>query len=297
MPVTASLKIYDGHRRHATSSLRIGRRLDQYRLQSRLGEGGFATVYAAFDTVQQRQVAIKIPDGRYVANTQTLDDVWREVRIMGSLQHSNILPLDDARLIDGHFVMVFPLGEETLADRLCRRLSRSTAVDFACQMIAAVAHAHGQSVLHRDIKPENFILFPANKLCLTDFGLARIERGRHDESASGTLGFIAPEQAMGRPSFRSDVFSLGLVIYRMLAGELPEYPFEPPLPGFNRLRRGLSRDFVSLIRKAIDPTPSRRFRDAAAMNNALQRIRSLTSEAGSPRSTPATGRRSKRHAA
>ena len=168
--------------------------------------------------------------------------------------------------------MVFPLGEETLADRVGRRMARATAVDYVVQMISAVAYAHEQKVLHRDIKPENFILFPGQVIQLTDFGLARIERGSHDVSASGTLGYMSPEQAMGRPSFRSDVFSLGLVIYRVLAGEVPEYPFDS-LPGFNRLRRGLSQDFVALIRKAIDPAPKKRFRDAVAMNNAMKKIR------------------------
>jgi serine/threonine-protein kinase len=126
--------------------------------------------------------------------------------------------------------------------------------------------------LHRDIKPENFILFRDQVIQLTDFGLARIERGSHDASGSGTIGYISPEQAMGRPSYRSDVFSLGLVIYRTLAGAVPEYPFES-LPEFNRLRRGLSKEFVALIRKAIDPSPNKRFRDAVAMNNAMNKIR------------------------
>ena len=91
-------------------------------------------------------------------------------------------------------------------------------------------------------------MFPGQEIQLTDFGLARIETRGQDVSASGTLGYMAPEQAMGHPTYRSDVFSLGLVIYRMLAGELPMYPFQGPLPGFNRLRRGLSKDLVALIR-------------------------------------------------
>ena len=149
-------------------------------------------------------------------------------------------------------MIVFPLGEETLADRLTRRLSRATAMDYAVQMISAVAYAHDQKVLHRDIKPENFILFPDQVIQLTDFGLARIERGGHEVSGSGTLGFIAPEQAMGKPTFRSDVFSLGLVIYRMFAGEVPEYPFDS-LPGFNRFRKGMARDFVAIIQESHRP--------------------------------------------
>jgi serine/threonine protein kinase len=266
-----SLKIFCGDS-DESPRLRIGSRLDKYRILRRLGEGGFATVFAAHDMVEDQKVALKIPDHRYVSNLQTLDDMQREVRIMARMDHPSVLPLKDARIIEGHFVMVFPLGEETLADRLGRRMSRATAVDYIVQMISAVAYAHQQSVLHRDIKPENFILFRDQVIQLTDFGLARIERGGHDASGSGTIGYIAPEQAMGRPSYRSDVFSLGLVIYRTLAGEVPEYPFES-LPGFNKLRRGLSKEFVALIRKAIDPSPNKRFRDAVAMNNAVSKIR------------------------
>ena len=280
-------------------SLRVGSRLGKYRLTGRLGEGGFATVFAAMDTVEGRQVAIKIPDDRYITNTQSLDDLHREVRIMAKLDHPGVLALKDARFEREHFLMVFPLGEESLAERLCRRLSRKQVVDYLVQMVDAVAYAHQNKVLHRDIKPENFILFPDREIRLTDFGLARIQSGTFDVSASGTLGYMSPEQAMGHPSYRSDVFSLGLVLYRMLAGELPGYPFEAPLPGYNRLRRGLSADLVQLIRKAIDPQPRKRFRDAIAMSNALAKIRyplsdrSVTQRAAAGR----TSQRTTRHVA
>ncbi|WP_246146029.1 serine/threonine-protein kinase [Rubripirellula lacrimiformis] len=269
--MAVSLKIFREEAGTATS-LRVGSRLDKYRILRRLGEGGFATVYSAQDLVEDRKVALKIPDSRYVTNTQSLDDMQREVRIMARMEHPSVLPLKDARFINGHFVIVFPLGEETLADRLTRRLSRAAAMDYAVQMISAVAYAHEQSVLHRDIKPDNFILFPDQVIRLTDFGLARIEKGDHEISGSGTLGYCAPEQAMGKPTYRSDVFSLGLVIYRLFSGDVPEYPFDK-LPSFNKLRRGLSKDFVDLIRKAIEPTPSKRFRDAVAMHNAMTKIR------------------------
>jgi serine/threonine-protein kinase len=244
-------------------NLRVGRRLDKYRIQKRLGEGGFATVFAALDMIEDRKVALKIPHGHHVSDEHSLADLQREVRIMAKLDHPCILPLKDARFIDGHFVM---------ADRLSRRISRASAMDFIAQMISAVAYAHQKRVLHRDLKPENFILLPGQIIQLSDFGLARLERGSHDVSGSGTIGYMSPEQAMGRPSFRSDVFSLGLVIYRTLAGEVPEYPFDS-LPGFNRLRRGISKEFVALVRKAIDPSPKKRFRDAVAMHNALKKIR------------------------
>lgn len=251
------------------------------------------------DTVEGRQVAIKVPDERYVSNTQTLDDLHREVRIMARLEHPGILQLKDARFVDDRFVMVFPLGDESLADRMCRRISRVQVVDYLVQMVDAVAYAHGQRVLHRDIKPENFILFPDRVIRLTDFGLARVETVMHDVSASGTLGYMAPEQAMGHPSYRSDVFSLGLVLYRLLSGELPEYPFEAPLPGYNRLRRGVAADLVALVRKAIDPSPRKRFRDAVAMSNALAKIRYPLADRSVVQRTPDTrmARRSTRHVA
>ncbi len=267
----ASIKIFSGETAEP-APLRVGSRLDKYRIQKRLGAGGFATVYSAADLIEHRKVALKIPDRRFLGNSQSLEDMHREVRIMARLDHPHILPLKDARLIDGHFVMVFPLGQETLADRLTRRMARATAIDLIVQMISAVAYAHQNKVLHRDIKPENFVLFTDRTLQLTDFGLARLERAGHEVSASGTLGYMSQEQAMGKPSYRSDVFSLGLVIYRVLAGHLPEYPFET-LPEFNKLRRGLSKDFVDLIRKAIDPSPNKRFRDAVAMHNVMNKIR------------------------
>jgi len=289
--MTVTLRLFTGDN-DVARTLRIGSRLDKYRLLKRLGCGGFATVYSAIDQIENRHVALKIPEEKYVSNTSSLEDLQREVRIMAKLNHGHILQLKDARFIDGRFVMVFPLGDESLDDRLHRRLSRQTAVQFTAQMIDAVAFAHSNKVLHRDIKPDNFILFAGNQLRLTDFGLARIQKGRGNESASGTLGYMAPEQAMGHPTFRSDVFALGLVLYRLLAGELPAYPFEAPLPGFNKLRRGLSPDLVALIRKAIDPTPSKRFRDAVAMQNAFTAIRNPLSASGTAKTTSTASKKS-----
>lgn len=275
--VTVPLRIF----RADAPPLRCGTLLGQYRLRSRLGEGGFATVYSAYDTVNKCRVAIKIPDSRYITNTQSLSDLRREVRIMGSLKHPAVLPLIDSQIIDGHFIMVFPMGQETLADRMMKRMSRATAMTLITQMVDAIAFSHENEILHRDVKPENFIMFEDNELRLTDFGLARVESDGHEDSASGTLGYIAPEQAMGKPSYRSDVFSVGLIMYRILAGELPEYPFQAPLPGYNKLRRGISRDLVTLIRRSIDLTPAKRFRDGVAMRNAMRKIRQPLSEKSS----------------
>nr|WP_145354827.1 serine/threonine-protein kinase [Roseimaritima multifibrata] len=271
--MAAALKLFtSGKNDSSLKTIRVGTRLDKYRLLKRLGSGGFATVYAAMDELEHRRVAIKIPSDTFTDSYHCLEDVTREIRIMARLDHPNILRLKDARVIDGKLVMVFPMGEQSLADRICKRIARATALDYASQMIEAVAYAHENHVLHRDIKPENFILFPHNRICLTDFGLARLGKPLAAQSGSGTLGYVAPEQAMGKATFRSDVFSLGLVLYRLFAGVLPEYPFTPPLPEYTKLRRGLAAPFASLIRKCIEPVPSKRFRDGIALYNAFQQI-------------------------
>jgi len=109
---------------------------------------------------------------------------------------------------------------------------------------------------------------------LADFGIARlaIRRTLH-ASGSGTLGYMAPEQAMGKPSYRSDVFAMGLLLYRMLTGHVPEYPFAWPPPGLARLRRKAHPDLIALIRKALEVSPRRRFRDADALYRAYRQIR------------------------
>jgi hypothetical protein len=128
-------------------------------------------------------------------------------------------------------------------------------------------------VIHCDLKPENFILFPDNRLRLCDFSIAKISMRTVVGSGSGTIGYVAPEQAMGRASFRSDVFALGLLLWEMLTGELPEWPFAWPLPGHDRLRRKVPPEFIAFLRRALDIDPGRRFADAGQMLAAFVRLR------------------------
>jgi serine/threonine-protein kinase len=253
------------------SAIKPKAKLGKYRIERKLGEGGFAAVYRALDTIEGIRVALKIPYPHLVTD-ETLDDFRREVRLAAQLKHPNILPLKNAEFINDHFVVAFPLGDRTLADRLQSRLSLATALNFAGQMLDAVAYAHQHHVIHCDIKPENLILFPQNELLLTDFGIAKVALKTIRASGSGTIGYVAPEQAVGRPSYRSDVFSLGLILYRMLAGHLPEWPYEWPPPGYQRIRR-LHADLVELMRRAIAIDPRRRFRDAGHMLAALRRVK------------------------
>jgi serine/threonine protein kinase len=255
--------------------LKVRQRLGKYRIQRRLADGGFASVYKAMDTIEGINVALKIPHS-YLIDDGVLTDFRHEVRLAARLDHVNILPLKNASFIDDLFVIAFPLGEKTLADRLRSRISVATALDYTGQMIDAVAYAHRHRIIHCDVKPENFIIFSGNRIRLTDFGIAKIAMKTIRASGSGTIGFMPPEQAMGKPSLRSDVFSLGLIIYRMFSGELPEWPFEWPPPGQRRLRSRVHPDMIAFLRKAIDVNPRKRFRDAVQMQAAFPDVQKKT---------------------
>ena len=253
--------------------LKIKQKLGKYRIEQRLAEGSFANVYQAMDTVEGVRVALKIPLERF-AGREFQKDFKNEVRLSAKLDHPNILRVKDASIIEGRFVIAFLLGEKTLADRLKNRMSLRTVFNYAEQMLNAVAFAHANRIIHCDIKPENFIVFPHDQLRLADFGIAKLALHTLQASGSGTVGYTAPEQAMGKPSFRSDVFSLGLIFYRMLSGRLPEWPFRWPMPGFERLRGRVHPELVSLVRKAMEVEPRRRFKNAIRMREALRRIKS-----------------------
>ncbi len=260
-------------RQHLMSSeLRIRQKIGKYRLERRLGQGGFASVFQALDTIQGIRVAVKIPHSQYTTAT-VLNEFRREIRTTQNLEHENILPLKDASIIDDRLVMVFPLGVETLLTRLTRRLALDTALDIAEQIIRAVACAHSHRVIHCDIKPDNVIVFPENRVRLADFGIAKISRKTVQGSGTGTVGYMAPEQAMGKPSRRSDVFSIGLIIWRMLTGSWPEWPFEWPPQGHQRLRSKVPQEFIDFMRRSIEPNPRRRFRDAEQMLSVFLKLK------------------------
>ena len=250
--------------------LRPRQKLGKYRVCRRLARGGFGDVYEADDTIEGIRVALKIPNGALTDNIAA--DFRREARLTARLNHAHILPVKNADFVHDMFVIVYPLGLGTLADRLSRRLSARAALDFTGQLLGALAHAHERHVIHCDVKPENLIMFPGDVVRLSDFGIARVAARTVQASGSGSLGYIAPEQAMGRPSARSDVFSAGLVTYRMLTGHLPRWPFRPPLPGHERLRR-FPPELHKFLQRALSVEPRKRFRDAVQMEATFLRIK------------------------
>ncbi len=251
--------------------VRIRSKLGKYRIEKCLAEGRFADVFQAYDTVEGIRVALKIPGPRTM-DEDTLEDFRKEVRLTAPLDHPNILPIKNAGFIDGHFVVVYQLGDGSLADRLTRRISLAKALALAEQVLSGLAHAHEHRILHGDVKPENFILFK-DRVRLSDFGIAKVALRTLEASGSGTVGYMAPEQALGKPSLRSDVFAAGLVLHRLFSGVVPEWPFDWPPPGIERLRRRVHPDLIAVLRRALRVDPRGRFEDAGHMLEAFRAVK------------------------
>jgi serine/threonine-protein kinase len=274
--------------------LRPGQKIGKYKLKARISNGPYATVFRAHDTLEGVHVALKIPHKSLVTK-DSLDDFSREVRLAAKLVHPNILGLKSADFIDGHLVIAFPLGEESLEERLARRLSLRTALDLGEQLLGAVAFAHEQHVIHCDVKPDNLLLFGDGQLRLTDFGISKVAHRTISASGAGTVGYMAPEQAMGRPSRRSDVFATGLVLWQMFSGRLPEWPFEWPLAGYAKLKHTLHPDMIAVLKRSLELKPSRRFEDGSQMLAAYLRAKSKVLRFRSARRRSKTKPPTKRH--
>jgi len=242
---------------------RARQRLGKYHLQRRLGDGGSATVFEATDQISGIRVALKV--FHRAADKAHLAEFQREARLIAKMDHPNIVPMWNADVIDGRLVAAFPLADHCLEDRMRHRIGMRSFVAYARQMLEGVAHAHTHGIVHCDLKPGNFLLFADDLVRLGDFGISRMARRTVRVSGSGTVGYIAPEQAMGRASPRSDVFSLGLILFQMLTATLPEWPFEWPLPGTDKLRRKVPANFVQFLEKATAVDPAERFADGRMM--------------------------------
>jgi len=252
----------------AVLRLARGARLGKYRLQKQLGKGGYSEVWKARDTVEGIQVALKIP----LVGTSGLRDnesLLREVRLVAQLRHPHIMPIKNADIIAGHAVIATQLSGGTLDD-CSRPMSPRRIVSIAAQVLDGLAYAHRNRVAHCDVSPGNIFLFADHRAALGDFGIGLELKGRmRTVDEYGTPGYVAPEQAYGRPTYRSDCFSVGLILYEYLTGHLPRWPFRWPPRSHERLKERTSTAFVAFIRKALAVDPANRFANAEQMLAAM----------------------------
>ncbi len=248
-----------------------GRRLGKYRLDKRLGEGGSCEVWRARDCVEDIVVALKIPLVG-VNGQRDNHQLFREIRLVSQLCHPNILRVKNADVIEDHVVLATEVSVGTLDDR-SRPMAPRRLLGTMTQVLDGLAYAHSQRVIHCDVSPMNIFLFPDGRAALGDFGISLRIRGRMSTVDDfGTPGYVAPEQAYGRPSFSGDCFAAGLIMYEYLTGVLPRWPFRWPFRGHERLRDKTNLAFVGFLKRALSVDPAHRFATASHMLNALSHV-------------------------
>jgi len=274
---------------------------DRYRVERELGAGGMATVYLAHDLKHDRDVAIKVLH-EDLAATIGAERFLREIKIEARLTHPHILPMLDSGESAGFLYYVMPYVEgESLRDRLNRekQLAVEDALQISREVVDALSYAHAHGVVHRDIKPEN-ILLESGHAVVADFGIAHaIDHAGGDKLtgtgiALGTPAYMSPEQAAGSKDLdgRSDLYSLGCVLFEMLAGRPPfvgptadnvvhqHLTAEPP--NITGIRPAVPAQVAATLERALAKTPADRFNPVALFAEALGSCGSPTGAAASP---------------
>ncbi len=269
----------------------IGTTLGNYQIQGLLGSGGMASVYQALDQRLGRMVALKVLSSATASQPGFVARFLQEARLIASLRHPNIVQIYDLGEQDGHWYMVQellpgPTLAEQLRDAAARHatLSREQVLDIIRQLAAALDVAHAAGVIHRDVKPGNAI-WNGGTLVLTDFGIAKNTQLPADHTQTGivigTPSYLSPEQAQGQPpTASSDIYSLGVLLYQLIAGKLP-FSDASPLgavyghlqeapPPLRPLRPELPFAVERVVLRALAKDPGARFRSAGALATALE---------------------------
>ncbi|MFO0563577.1 MAG: protein kinase [Polyangiales bacterium] len=277
-----------------TMSLTLGTILaGKYRLDAVLGAGGMGYVYRAFNTMLEREVALKLLRPEFAVNEESTARFLAEARAANAVRHPHVVDVLDVAVEDGvPFIVQEFLQGETLATRLEQqvRLSIVDTLDVLTPIAAALSHAHKQGIVHRDIKPENIFLSESGGAIvpkLLDFGIAQSlrEEFASDEIIAGTPAYMAPELVIDpqERDVRSDLWSLGVVIFECLTGRLP-FDGKTPSQMFSaichdepiaieQLRPDLPNELTQLVMRCLARDPSKRFETGRALLEALESMR------------------------
>ncbi len=261
----------------------VGERLDQYQVTELLARSGMASVFKAVDTLDNQTVALKVPYLQFESDVVFYERFRREESIGQRLDHPGIIkvfkPVHKSRM---YIAMEYVEGTSLRAMiRTGKSFERETALNFACQICEAVVYMHSQKVVHRDLKPENILVTEAGRLKIMDFGIALDESARRLtwsglSSTIGTPDYMAPEQVSGRRGdVRTDVYAVGMMLYEMLAAQLPfsgpnvyavmrAKASEDPLPP-SKFLPNIDPALEEIILHAIERSPRNRYESAAAM--------------------------------
>ena len=274
-----------------TGEHRNGEMFDhRYRLERRIGTGGMADVYLASDGSLERRVAIKILADRYTRDEGFIERFRREARSAAGLNHPNIVSIYDRGESEGEsYIAMEYVDGETLKDEINAHapLPEAEAILYSQQALSALEFAHQRGIVHRDVKPHNMLIGSDGVLKVADFGIARAQNTAEMTevgSIVGTAQYLSPEQARGQAvGPQSDIYSMGIVLYEMLTGELPftgtsaveiamKQVNEDPVPP-SRRNRLVSRPLEQVVLRALAKDPALRFQSAREMADELERVR------------------------
>lgn len=267
----------------------IGREFGPYRIEAEVGVGGMATVYRAFHATMNRHVAIKILPEHMSRDENFRRRFEREAMVIAKLEHANILPVYDYGEVDNRLYLVMRyISSGSLRDLMAAGPLELAEVNRILNQVGgALAYAHRLDIIHRDIKPANVLLDEQKACYLTDFGLAKLMTASDSMQLTatgvgmGTPAYMSPEQGQGEPAdFRSDIYSLGIMLYEMVTGRVPfeaETPIgivfkhiSDPLPLPSSIEPNLPSMVEQVIIKALAKNPADRFASAEAMTTAFQ---------------------------
>jgi eukaryotic-like serine/threonine-protein kinase len=270
------------------SSSMIGTVLSgRYRLEAKLGSGGMSTVYLARDETLDRPVAVKVMHREMSEQEDQLQRFRQEARAVAKLTHPNVVSVIDAGEDGGHPYIVFEYVKgETLKQRIGRvgALDTQEAIAYAIEVARGLSVAHARNMVHRDIKPQNVLIDEEGRAKLTDFGISRqLEQDGVTATGRvlGTTDYVAPEQAMGKGADpRSDIYSLGVVLYEMLVGQVPFHAdsqvgvamkhVNEELPDVQRRRPEASAAVALVVERATTKNPAERYQTIAEMIDDLE---------------------------
>jgi serine/threonine-protein kinase len=260
----------------------------RYRIERKLGAGGMADVYLAEDQELGRRVAIKILNSRHGNDDQFIERFRREAKNAAALNHPNIVSIyDRGEAEDTYYIAMEFLDGRTLKELIIGRGAApiNVAIEYARQILSALRFAHRHGIVHRDIKPHNVLVDGEGRVKVTDFGIARAGTSQMTETGSivGTAQYLSPEQAKGgEVDPRSDLYSLGVVLYELLTGKTPfdgETPVEiamkhlsaTPKPP-SKLRPDVPRELDMVVMRALAKNPDERYQSADEMEGDLERV-------------------------